>query len=282
MATSQEIITTITDTIIAELEAGTAPWVQPWSAGMSAPYNPASKHRYNGINYLYLSLIQSAGKLGRSNHWVTYNQAKSLGGYVKKGAKGAQVVFYKPLKVEDKATGEDKTIPLLKSYTVFNADMIEGVEFTKPAEFNPIEECESFVRETKAKIHHGYEGACFIPSQDEIHMPKPEAFRSQPDYYATLFHELTHWSGAESRLNRIKAAKFGSEDYAFEELVAELGASMLCSNFEISAQLQHASYIASWLKALKNDRKYILKASAQAQKAFDYLTNNTGADSHED
>lgn len=277
----QDIANTVTNRIIEELEKGVAPWVKPWAPDYSAPYNPSSRNFYKGINHLYLSVIQQSGVYGSSNFWLTYKQAADKGAQVKKGAKGVQVVFFKPLSItaKDEATNEDvsKTIPLMRTYTVFNADMIEGLDLPAlvPNEFNPIEHCEDFIQNTGANIQHGGDRACFVPSLDIINLPKPEAFKTEFDYYATAFHELAHWTGHESRLNRLKNDRFGSEGYAFEELIAELSASMLCAHNHIEAQLQHASYIESWLKALKNDKKYIFKAAAQAQKVLDYFTKDS-------
>jgi antirestriction protein ArdC len=274
---NNDIAQNITDKILTELEKGVAPWVKPWNAGDGLPYNPVTKNIYNGVNFFYLSLIQSTGEFGASNEWLTYKQAQNLGAQVRKGAKGVNVIFYKPLEVKDKATGDTKKIPMLKAYTVFNRDMIDGlpdqVKTIKP-EFEIMESCEQFIINTRAKILHGGGRACYIPSLDQINLPEKVSFNTSADYYATAYHELIHYTGAEKRLNRLKGDGFGSESYAFEELIAELGASMLCAYNGINAQLQHASYINSWIKALKNDKKFIISASAKAQKAVNYLLNN--------
>lgn len=274
---SNQILEQITADVIKALETGTAPWVKPWdSATCGAPYNPVSGTRYKGINFLYLTLIQEWK--GGSNSWLTYKQAQQLGGQVRKGSKGTHIVYYKPLLVRDKVTGEETKIPMLKSYVVFNASDVDGVSFETPklTEIDRDANCERFIKETRAKILHGGGRACYIPTIDEVHMPQAESFKSSADYYATMFHELGHWTGHESRLNRFKHG-FDEEltgaraEYAFEELVAELSSAMLCSEYQVGGQLQHASYIASWLQALRNDKKFIFKAAAQAQKVFDWF-----------
>lgn len=197
--------------------------------------------------------------------------------------KGVQVVFYKPFEITgalnpDTGSHDKKVIPMLKTYTVFNADFIDGLPVdevqpvTKP-EFQSIEECEKFISTIGADIRFGGDRAFYSPSQDFIQLPEKHDFKSNADYYATALHELSHWTGHDTRLNRdfSKSKRFGDNAYAFEELVAELGAAMLCAHNKIDGQLQHASYIQSWLKVLKQDNRAILKASAEAQKILDYL-----------
>ena len=273
----------ITDGIIEQLEAGVAPWVKPWKTNPAdgAPHNPASGTYYRGVNFFWLSMLQSSGKYGTSSNWLTYKQAQALGAQVQKGAKGVQVVFYKPLSIQDKASGESKIIPMVKTYTVFNADMIEGlpvddVEVTPETipEFQSHEECEAFIASSGADIRHGGNSAYYSPLLDYIQMPNREDFNTPADYYATALHELSHWTGAKHRIDRdfSKSKRFGDSAYAFEELVAELGAAMLCAHCKVDGKLQHASYIQSWLKVLRDDSRAILKAGAEAQKVLDYLT----------
>lgn len=273
-----DILEQITNEVITALEAGTAPWVKPWDAASGAPQNPVTKTRYKGINFLYLSMLGQ----GRSNYWVTYNQAASAGAQVRKGSKGEHIVYYKPLIIKDKVTDEERKIPMLKSYVVFNADDVDGLEIERPIynEFERIARCDDFIKKTQATIKHGGDSACYIPSLDIINMPQAETFKTNADYYATTFHELAHWTGHDKRLDRFKHGFTEElsnyrEQYAFEELIAELSAAMLCSEYQVTGQLQHASYIASWLKALKNDKKFIFKASAQAQKVYDFFNNET-------
>jgi len=284
----KHIAQVITDSIIEQLEQGTAPWVKPWSTKLSQdnngqPFNPTSKTIYRGINYFWLSMLQGSS-FGESNQWMTYKQAQNIGAQVQKGAKGVQVIFYKPLEIAgaiDPTTNQpgSKVIPMLKTYTVFNADFIEGLPISeidlveKPVTFDPILNAEHFIVDTNAKIVHGKSSAYYSPSEDFIGLPNPEDFKTREDYYATALHELGHWTGSDKRLNRTFGKRFGDSAYAFEELVAELTAAMLCAHIGIDGQLQHASYIQSWIKILKTDSKAILKASACAQKALEYLTN---------
>ena len=265
------IAQTITNSIIDQLEAGTAPWVKPWNSnGIDAPYNPIAKRYYNGINFIQLSMMP-----GSTHNWVTYKQAQSVGAQVRKGSKGVPVIYFSPLEVKDRVTDEVKKIPMLKTYTVFNADQVDGLELPAPAERTmneSIASCEAFIKTQRAIIKHGGDRAFYVPSADYIQLPELDQFKSSADYYATSLHELAHWTGHESRLNRDFSGRFGNEAYAFEELVAELGSAMLCAHLKIDGQLQHASYIASWLKVLKDDPKNILKASALAQKILTFTT----------
>lgn len=267
------IAQTITDNIIKQLKAGTAPWVKPWhSNGVDAPYNPVAKRYYNGINFIQLSMMPAS-----SHYWCTYKQAQDAGAQVRKGSKGTQVIYFSPLVIQDKTTNEEKKIPMLKTYTVFNADQIDGLELPKPeerTEIQTIESCEEFIKAQRAELKFGGNRAFYVPSMDYIQLPDRDQFKSTSDYYATALHELSHWTGHESRLKRDFSGRFGNEAYAFEELVAELGSAMLCAHLKIDGQLQHASYIESWLKVLKDDPKNILKASALAQKILDYTTQH--------
>ena len=283
-----DIAQVITDSIVKQLEQGVAPWVKPWASKPSegAPHNPSSGTQYRGINFIWLSLLQSSGDFGTSSQWMTYKQAQDMGAQVSSRAKGkgVQVVFYKPLEITgalNPSTGkhDSKVIPMLKTYTVFNTDFIDGlpvdeVETTETkSEFQTLEECEQFIAGSHAVIKHGGDRAYYSPSSDFIQLPNREDFKTPADYYATALHELSHWTGHTSRIDRdfSKSKRFGDSAYAFEELVAEMGAAMLCAHCKVDGQLQHASYIASWLKVLKQDSRAILKASAEAQKILDYL-----------
>jgi len=281
-----DIAKVITDSIIEQLENGVAPWVKPWSSNPdeAAPHNPSTGTYYRGINFIWLSLLQSGGAYGTSSKWMTYKQAEKIGAQVTSRAKGkgVQVVFYKPLAVQDQLDADKvRYIPMVKSYTVFNTDFIDGLPAddvpvdTVANEFQSLEDCEAFISETKAVIKHGGDRAFYTPTLDYIQLPGKTDFKSSADYYATALHELAHWTGHTSRVNRdfSKSKRFGDNAYAFEELVAELSAAMLCAHLKIDGQLQHASYIGSWLKVMKADSKAILKASAEAQKAVDYLGN---------
>tara|TARA_Y100000310_G_scaffold293096_1_gene322439 strand:- start:466 stop:1344 length:879 start_codon:yes stop_codon:yes gene_type:complete len=271
----------VTDKIIASLEAGTAPWQRPWSVsgfgGLPVRFNGQS---YNGINTLLLWLQ------GRSAPtWMTYNQAKKLGGQVKKGEKGSLVVFFKQLRItetNDAGEEEAKSIPLLRYYTVFNVEQIADL----PARFYPeaaesqngddhIAEVEAYVANTQAVISHGGDRAYYRPSTDEIQLPEFDQFEDAISYYGTVLHELAHWTGTKSRLDRPFGAAKGDPDYAKEELVAEIAAAFASASLgiEIEPREDHASYLASWLQVLKGDKKAIFKAAAAAQKAVDHLNS---------
>ncbi len=275
----KDIYQEITGQIIEALEQGTAPWVKPWStAGM--PRNAVSGREYSGINTILLAMSPYGSPL-----WLTYKQAKAAGGQVRKGEHGTTVVFFKPFNVADVNNPEakEKSIPLLRSFTVFNAQQIEGLpeKYTlasKPQldNFADNEEAEMYLG--KAVIEHGKSKACFIPSADVIFMPDKADFKSIADYYATGLHELTHWTGHRSRLARDFNGRFGDAAYAFEELIAELGAAFLCGHCGIDGQLQHASYLQSWLKVLKADKRAIFTAAAAARRASEFVTGKREQD----
>jgi len=261
----------ITDTIIKALESGSAPWVKPWNATTSGlDRNVVTDRQYNGINRLLL------GMQGRTSPlWATYNQWQSIGAQVQKGEKSTTIVLFKPVSKErTNSDGETEvsSFAMMKSFAVFNADQ---TDYQAPSielgEFNSIAQCEERMIKTGAIINHGGDSAFYHPSTDSIRLPIPSDFESEASYYATAFHELAHWTGAKHRLDRTFGARFGDSQYALEELVAELTSAFLCADHHIDGKLQHTNYIASWLKALKDDNQAIFKASALAQKASDYL-----------
>lgn len=283
-----DVYTRITNQIIAALEKGTKPWMQPWNAAHAA--GAVSRPlRFNGQPYSGINILSLwASAMGHgfaAPIWMTFKQAIELGGCVRKGEKGSPVVYANTLvRTEtDPETGEDQdqAIPFLKAYTVFNVDQIEGLPdhfyALADGETNPdqrIETAEAFFAATGADIRHGGDSACYIPSIDRIQMPSFEAFRDAESYYATLAHELTHWTRHASRLNRdFGRERFGDAGYAQEELVAELGAAFLCADLKItlSEREDHASYIASWLKVLRNDTRAVFTAAAHAERAAEYL-----------
>lgn len=272
----------ITDRFIAALEAGTKPWERDWlNAG--APLRVTGEE-YRGINWALLSLTaEERGFAGR--HWMTFNQALELGGSVRKGETSTQVVFFKRLEVGDEADGDGdgegrKVIPLLRSYRVFNVDQIDGLpdRFAPPAAPElPAkardEAAEAALRSTGATINEGGGCAYYDRGGDYIQLPPFDAFRSTGGFLATMAHELVHWTGAKSRLDRTFGSRFGDHDYAFEELVAEIGASFVCARLSIAGEHfdNHAAYLASWLKVLRNDKRAIFKAAALAQSAADFV-----------
>jgi antirestriction protein ArdC len=211
----------------------------------------------------------------KSNQWATYKQWLQLGGQVRKGTKGTTIIFYSPVSGSKiTADGTEKSYHyVLKSYSVFNADQIDGytppVVTVKP--FNSIAALEALATDSGAVIKHGGDKAFYSPSNDFIQMPNKCDFMNETAYYATLLHEMAHWSGNANRLNRDLSGRFGNEAYAAEELIAELSAAFLCAEYQIDGDLRHAGYIASWLRILKNDNKAVFKAAALAQKAADYI-----------
>jgi antirestriction protein ArdC len=217
--------------------------------------------------------------------WMTFKQALELGGHVRKGEKGSLVVYASSItRTETHAdTGEEseRDIPFLKGYTVFNVEQVEDLpaHYYAPAtpRLDPVARMasvEAFFAATGASISHGGNMAFYSPSQDRIQMPPFEAFRDAESYYATLAHETTHWTRHESRLNRDFGRKrWGDEGYAMEELVAELGSAFLCADLGLTPAVRedHASYVASWIKALKDDKRAIFTAASHAQRAADFL-----------
>ena len=263
----------VTDRIIANLEKGVMPWIKPWHTENTLDKNIVSQNEYNGINRLILGMSGF-----HSNVWGSFKQWDSLGANVKKGEKGTAIVFYKPVassKVNDQGENENSFYACLKTYYVFNAEQVEGIEIKPRAvENKPFlnnELIDQLVANTGATIKHGGNSAYYRPSEDYINMPIKSDFKDEAGYYATLLHELTHWSGAKHRLDRTKGKRFADTAYAFEELIAEIGSAFLCEKYNVKGDIRHEGYIASWLKALKDDNKMIFKASAYAQKSTDYI-----------
>jgi antirestriction protein ArdC len=269
----------VTDAIIEKLEAGCIPWRKPWNGSANAPRNLITKKPYRGINAFIL------GCSSFDSPWfATFKQIQEKGGNVKKGTKSIPVVFWSIKEVEDRETGDDKNIPILRYYRVFSLDDVEGIaapameEITR--EFNPIEEAELIVANMpqRPEIKTGQAKAYYSPALDYVNMPKSELFHSDEEYYSTLFHELSHSTGHSSRLNRstvTKSAHFGSGEYSKEELIAEMGASFLNAEAGIvSATLDNsAAYIQGWISVLKSkdSRGLVIQAAAAAQKAADFI-----------
>ncbi|NDL66050.1 ArdC family protein [Acerihabitans arboris] len=272
-----DIYQTVTDSIITAREAGVKPWTCPWQrvAGMSGlPSNYATGIAYSGMNIMLLWC--SASKQGfNDSRWMTFKQTQAEGGQVRKGERGTTAIFYTTLEKENDEGGIDH-IPMLKTFTVFNVEQIDGLPLaTEPGNsaetFDALPQVENLFRSSGANIIEKGQNASFRPSTDEIYLPERHLFPEAADFYATGLHELIHWSGGKLRLNREMKGKFGSEAYAFEEIIAELGSAFLMADLGIVGEVQHESYIASWLKALKNDKRYIFKAAGAASKAHRYL-----------
>lgn len=277
--TRTDIYQIVTNSIITALEVGVKPWACPcpWQrvAGMSGlPSNYATGIAYSGMNIMLLWC--SASKQGfNDSRWMTYKQSKAAGGQVRKGERGTTAIFYITLEKENDEGGIEH-IPMLKTFTVFNVEQIDGLslasEIVNSAEtFDALPQAENLLRSSGANIIEKGQHAFFMPSTDEVWLPERHLFADAANFYATGLHELVHWSGAKNRLNREMKGKFGSEEYAFEELCAELGSVFLMADLGIAGEVQHESYIASWLKALKNDQRYIFKAASAASKAHRYL-----------
>lgn len=287
MTQKQDIYTRVTKKIIADLEKGERTWMKPWNTEhLSVRITKPKRHNgqcYQGLNIILL--WAASVDLGyTSNNWMTFKQAKELGGHVIKGMKGETVIYadkFTKTETNDKGEEIDYAIPFMKSYTVFNVEQIEGLPeeyYSKPEPINSDiqrdDTLDQFFSKTGANLNHGGNRAYYNISSDFIQMPFLECFEKSEGYYATLAHEITHWTCHESRLNRDFGRKrWGDQGYAQEELVAELGSAFLCAELGITPEVQpnHAAYINSWLTVLKKDKKAIFSAAAHAQRAVDHL-----------
>lgn len=266
----------ITERIVLMLETGTIPWRKPWKVQTGLPRNLVSKKAYRGINTFLLHAMHY-----ESPYWLTYRQALELGGNVRKGEKSCPVVFWKQLAIEDEQTGETEKIPLMRFYSVFNVAQCDGLKNIPATVETPLsapskpDEIVALMPQ-RPEIKHGLSKAFYSPGADTVSMPHRERFTTEAGYYATLFHELIHSTGHKSRLNRptlTESAGFGSNPYCKEELIAEMGAAFLCGQAEIAEQVleNSAAYVQSWLEQLQKDKKLIVQAAGQAQKAADFI-----------
>ena len=282
---SADVYRIVTERVIALLEAGTAPWRKPWHGGDS-PHNLVSQRPYRGINTLLLGSTSFA-----SPYWLTFNQVQQLGGRVKKGAKSDLVIFWKVFnsqKETDDGSSSEQTAkrrpPILRYYRVFNVEQTEGLEKHVPPApqerpFTPIERAASIIEAMPQRpaVCHDAPEAYYAPARDFVNLPRPETFDTAENYYAVAFHELTHSTGHESRLNRpgvagSRLAAFGSADYSREELIAEMGSAFLCAEAGIESTLDNsAAYLKGWLEALKGDARLIVTAASAAQCAADFI-----------
>lgn len=283
-----DVYTRITDKIIADLEKGVRPWMKPWSADHAAG-RITRPLRHNGIPYRGINVVMlwsaSVVKGYACPLWLTFKQAIELGGHVRKGEAGELVVYANSItrtEAKDDGTEEEREIPFLKGYTVFNAEQCVGL----PAQYSTkvstptlteaqrIERADAFFAATGADIRNGGTRAYYAQGADYVQMPPFETFRDAQSHAATLAHELTHWTKHDKRLARdMGRVKWGDAGYAREELVAELGAAFLCADLGITPEVRedHAAYIASWLEVLKGDKRFVFSAASQAQRAADYL-----------
>jgi len=286
---SKDVYEIVTNTIIEKLEEGVVPWQQPWRE-IGVPRNYVTKRPYRGLNLLLLNALAYP-----YNEFLTFRQVQDLGGRVSKGEKGHLVILWLWLD-DDKAREENdeakpRKRPMLRYYHVYNIAQCTGIYLPKPERSisqDPIFQCESLIHDmpNRPKIVHNENEAYYHPVADYINMPKPEMFDRREKYYSTLFHELVHSTGHESRLNRkelVEITAFGSEVYSMEELTAEIGACFLTSYAGIALDnlRNHVAYIKGWLSKLREDKKLIVHASAQAQKAVDYILNVSSQEDHE-
>lgn len=275
----------VTDRIVAALERGVVPWKKPWRTAGMLPTSVASGKPYRGINVMLLAWAQMLGQY-ESPYWLTFRQAKAHGGSVRKGEKGTTVVFWKPIEVADETAPKGKkSVLILRYYTVFNLQQTDGVELP-PRFVSPLEGREKVevlpaldailadYADGPAVVNAKQDRAAYSPTTDTITLPSLEQFDNPGEYAATVLHEVVHSTGHKSRLDRFavngEPQHFGSERYAREELVAEIGAAMLAAHSDIQKDdEQTAAYVASWLGALRNDKSLVMRAAQQAQKAVD-------------
>jgi antirestriction protein ArdC len=276
----------ITDKIINLLERGTVKTGARWTGSKATglPVNAKSGEQYHGINVLVL-WAEMADKSYASSQWLTFKQAADLGANVRKGEKSVMCVYYRTVGQRDEAKAEDEqeTYFMAKPFWLFNVAQIDGLpadltttaSATPAKSFNQHQEAEQLLRNSQASIHYGFDSAYYSPSADKICLPARERFTSESNFYATALHELSHWTGSETRLNRSFGKRFGDDAYAFEELVAELGAAFTVGQLGmIDATIEaHADYVQSWIKVLKGDKKAIFTAASQAAKASDFILN---------
>ena len=277
----------ITTKIISELEAGRLPWVQPWGtaaakAPLAMPKNAATGRGYSGINVLILwGAVVQHGYPCQS--WLTFRQALALGGHVRRGERGTTVVYADRFIPDDEKrrageTCEDaQAIPFLKRFTVFNTSQCEGLPdevaiAAPPPEPGLIEpNVAALIKASGVDFRIGGDRAFYMPAQDYVQVPPPQAFFEPINWHRTALHECSHASGAPHRLNRDLSGSFGSKKYAFEELVAEISAAFCCAALGIAPTVRHADYIGSWAEVLREDNRAIVRAASQASKSADFL-----------
>lgn len=275
----------VTQRIVAELEQGCFPWVQPWSgaaAAPSLPRNALTARCYSGVNILILWAAGVAG--GYPTHsWLTFRQARTAGGCVRKGERGTCVVFadrFVPQAEQDRAARDGeaaKAVPFLKRFTVFNVAQCDGLRPGLATDPAPLPHCEiapaaeAVIDASRADFRMGGAHAFYAPGEDYVQVPPQSAFHDPINWHRTALHELTHWTGHKTRLARDLSGVFGSATYAREELIAEMGAAFLCAALGIRPTVRHADYLGAWLAVLRADNRAIFRAAAAASRAADYL-----------
>jgi len=290
IAKTQSLHDAVTARIIAELEQGRFPWVQPWASSsggtpLGLPQNASTGRTYSGINILLL--WAAAIEQGRqSQRWLTFKQALALGGNVRKGEKGKMVVYadtFVPKAEQEKpsASGEDaRRVGFLKRFTVFHVEQCEGLPADPdaaplPGRTDVLPHVEAVIVATGADIRIGGEMAFYSPSHDFIQVPPQQAYFEPINWYRTKLHELGHWTGNVSRLDRNFSGRFGGEAYAREELVAELCSAFLCAELGVTPTVRHADYLGAWLDVLKRDNHAIFQAASMASKAAEFVMGRT-------
>ena len=281
----QSLYAEVTSRVIAEMEQGRLPWVQPWDGagcGCTMPHNAGTGRRYSGMNVLILWAAVIEGGYS-SQRWLTYRQAQAAGGNVRKGERGTTVCYadrFTPRDEAERARDEDREarqLAFLKRFTVFNVDQCEGLpdaltatpELARQVDILP--QVQAVMDASGADLRVGGADAYYSPSADYVAVPPPAAFHEPINWYRTALHELGHWTGHRTRLNRDQRGSFGSPDYAREELVAEMASAFACASLSIRPTVRHADYVGAWLAVLREDEKAIFRAASAASKAADYL-----------
>lgn len=272
----------IIESLIKKIESGSPPWQRGWEkSGSGFPINAATNREYTGINVLNFWCEQAA--FGYSTgQWIGFEQAKSLGGHIRKGEKAHSGVRVNVIKKKDSdgiETGDILKLPA--PFLVWNLDQCSGLDHLRPVttkhEWEPIDRAEDLMKASGAVIGYGGERAFYAPTTDRIQLPLRESFKSAEDFYSTSIHELGHWTGHSSRLNREFGKKFGTDAYAFEELVAEISCAITKARIGLAGEVtNHASYLEAWLKILKKSPGYLMTAASAASKASDYLVKSEG------
>lgn len=285
--TKTDVYQIVTDRVLEALERGVAPWRKPWTVDGIGPSSLATGKPYQGVNVFLLGM-QPFG----SPWWTTFKGARTKGGAVRKGEKGSPIVFWSFVERKDRETGEKERVPLLRYYSVFNAEQCEGLELPEAkadarTEFERIEECERIAEgyANGPAIRYGGARAFYCPSDDIIAMPERETFTTAAGFYAVLFHEMAHSTGHEKRLNRSIRNGFGSADYGREELCAEMAAAFLSSECGILSDdlfENTAAYIDSWKKAVREDVRAVVVAAGAAQKAADWIRGRNQPETDEE
>lgn len=279
---SQAVYQKITDYVTDRMSQGQIPWRKTWSVSQFAPQNYVTKHNYTGVN-LFLAWVS-----GKDPRFMSAKQIADKGGNIRKGSKSIPIVYFKQFQVQDiKDPEKMRMVPMIRYYNVFSVEDVEGIEIpkleVKERDFKPIDACENLFEHqpmSNLTFNHGGDRAAYSPAMDSIIMPEKTRFDSPEAYYATLFHEMGHATGHESRLNRDLKGLFGDHSYSQEELVAEMTAAFLCAETGIDQPIieNTVAYIQSWMKRIKQDQKLFVKAAAQAQKAADLILNRKKAE----